>query len=93
MGARQRSGDEELAERLKAFIMHLRQRDPQYATQDAMDDAVEKGLFSTAAKVQFWFFIFFAFLFFFVLFFACERARFDFHPPVASSSAPASAAL
>ncbi|CAN0030467.1 unnamed protein product [Laminaria digitata] len=47
-----RSGDEELAERLKAFIMHLRQRDPQFATQDAMDDALEKGLFSTAAKLK-----------------------------------------
>eukprot|EP00752_Nemacystus_decipiens_P012347 g10945.t2 len=45
-----RSGDDELAERLKAFIMHLRKKDPQYATQDAMDDALEQGLFSTAAK-------------------------------------------
>lgn len=50
--AKQRAGDEELAEKLKAFIMHLRQRDPQFATQDAMDDALEKGLFSTAAKVR-----------------------------------------
>ncbi len=48
----QRSGDEELAERLKAFIMHLRGKDPQFATQDAMDKALEQGLFSTAAKVH-----------------------------------------
>eukprot|EP00752_Nemacystus_decipiens_P012346 g10945.t1 len=47
-----RSGDDELAERLKAFIMHLRKKDPQYATQDAMDDALEQGLFSTAAKLK-----------------------------------------
>ncbi|CAM9637507.1 unnamed protein product [Ectocarpus sp. 8 AP-2014] len=47
-----RSGDEELAERLKAFIMHLRKRDPQFATQDAMDEALEQGLFSTAAKLK-----------------------------------------
>lgn len=40
-----------MAERLKAFIMHLRKRDPQFATQDAMDEALEQGLFSTAAKV------------------------------------------
>lgn len=94
MGARQRSGDEELAERLKAFIMHLRQRDPQYATQDAMDDAVEKGLFSTAAKVQFWFFIFFCvFVFFRFIFLRASVHGSIFTPPVASSSAPASAAL
>lgn len=48
----QRSGDDELAERLKAFIMHLRGKDPQFATQDAMDEALEQGLFSTAAKVR-----------------------------------------
>lgn len=48
----QRSGDDELAERLKAFIMHLRRKDPQFATQDAMDEALEQGLFSTAAKVR-----------------------------------------
>ncbi|CBN78468.1 hypothetical protein Esi_0121_0071 [Ectocarpus siliculosus] len=47
-----RTGDEELAERLKAFIMHLRKRDPQFATQDAMDEALEQGLFSTAAKLK-----------------------------------------
>ncbi|CAB1118246.1 unnamed protein product [Ectocarpus sp. CCAP 1310/34] len=47
-----RSGDEELVERLKAFIMHLRKRDPQFATQDAMDEALEQGLFSTAAKLK-----------------------------------------
>lgn len=55
-GRKQRSGDEELAERLKAFIMHLRKRDPQFATQDAMDEALEQGLFSTAAKVCMCFF-------------------------------------
>lgn len=48
----QRSGDDELAERLKTFIMHLRGKDPQFATQDAMDEALEQGLFSTAAKVR-----------------------------------------
>lgn len=32
--------------------MHLRKRDPQFATQDAMDEALEQGLFSTAAKVR-----------------------------------------
>lgn len=32
--------------------MHLRQRDPQFATQDDMDDALEKGLLATAAKVR-----------------------------------------
>ncbi|CAM9317914.1 unnamed protein product [Scytosiphon promiscuus] len=37
-----RSGDDDLAERLKAFIMHLRKRDPQFATQDAMDEALEQ---------------------------------------------------
>lgn len=80
VGTRQRSGDEELAETLKAFIMHLRQRDPQYATQDAMDDAVEKGLFSTAAKVQLWFFHFFRFRFFRFIF--CVRAcTVRFSPP------------
>ncbi|CAM9400686.1 unnamed protein product [Pylaiella littoralis] len=47
-----RSDDEELAERLKEFIMHLRKRDPQFATQDAMDEALEQGLFSTAAKLK-----------------------------------------
>ncbi|CAN0022307.1 unnamed protein product [Ectocarpus sp. 12 AP-2014] len=47
-----RSGDEELVERLKAFIMHLRKRDPQFATQDAMDEALEQGLFSAAAKLK-----------------------------------------
>lgn len=31
--------------------MHLRKHDPQFATQDAMDEALEQGLFSTAAKV------------------------------------------
>ena len=51
VGCVQRSGDEELAERLKAFIMHLRGKDPQFATQDAMNEALEQGLFSTAAKV------------------------------------------
>lgn len=48
----QRSEDHELAERLKAFILHLRKRDPQFSTQDAMEDALAKGLFSTAAKVR-----------------------------------------
>lgn len=48
----QRAEDDELAERLKNFIMHLRQRDPQFATQDAMDEALAQGLFSTAAKVS-----------------------------------------
>lgn len=51
VGSSQRSGDDELAERLKAFVMHLRGKDPQFATQDAMDEALEQGLFSTAAKV------------------------------------------
>lgn len=47
-----RENDKDLAARLKAFILHLRKQDPQFATQDAMNDAMSKGLFATAAKVR-----------------------------------------
>lgn len=47
-----RENDKDLAARLKAFILHLRKQDPQFATQDAMNDAMSKGLFATAAKLK-----------------------------------------
>ncbi|CAM9949534.1 unnamed protein product [Discosporangium mesarthrocarpum] len=45
-------GNDDQVERLKALIMHLRQQDPEFRTEDAMYEALDQGMFSKAAKLK-----------------------------------------